>query len=185
MRVFTVLAGFAFAMPLAAVPAEQTTTQLETVIVEADEGFGDFAEWRSQIEAAIDKAKLKQRAELTAHDKKQILVLQEDMPKLREALDRMAVVIGQNPRQAMLSEIEKVELVKAYLKTQAILQNVPDELMIRCRLVHENERRNKRAACDLDYARAQQFLQKIAPKQSERDRRDVKRRFAASAERAR
>ncbi|HET9484683.1 MAG TPA: hypothetical protein VFO79_12055 [Xanthomonadales bacterium] len=161
----------------AAVPEERPPAELETVIVEADDSFSDFADWKADLEAAIAKAPLKERAELTAHDKKQILVLKDDMPKLRAAIDQMAAVIGKNPRQGMLSETEKVELVQAYIRTQTILMNVPDELAVRCRLLHENERRNKRAACEFDYARAQQFLQHVAPKQSERDRRDVKRRF--------
>ena len=166
----------------AAVPAEKPTTpQLETVIVEADDSFSDFAEWKAQIDAAIAKAKLKERSELTAHDKQQILVLKQDMPKLQTALDEMATIIGANPRQAMLTENEKVELVRAYVRTQAILLNVPDELMVRCRLLHENEHRNKRAACEFDYARAREFLEHVAPRQSERDRRDVKRRFGKRA----
>lgn len=166
----------------AALPAERPATpQLETVIVEADDSFSDFAEWKAQIDAAIAKAKLKERAELTAHDQQQILVLKEDMPKLKAALDEMATIIGANPRQAMLTENEKVELVRAYVRTQAILMNVPDELTVRCRLLHENEHRNKRAACEFDYARAREFLEHVAPRQSERDRRDVKRRFGKRA----
>lgn len=166
------------AVPAAAVPQDRKPTQLETVVVEADDSFSDFAGWKEALDAAIAKAPLKERSELTAHDLEQILVLKDDMPKLREAVDRMAAVIAKNPKQAMLSETEKVELVSAYVKTQAILMNVPDELAVRCRLLHEAERRNKRAVCEFDYARAQQFLQQVAPKQSERDRRDVKRRFS-------
>jgi hypothetical protein len=172
-------------LALAAHPAraadERPTTELETVIVEADDSFADFEGWKRELEAALDKAPLKERGELTSHDMKQILVLKEDMPKLRAAIDTMAGVIGKNPRQAMLSETEKVELVQAYVRTQAILMNVPDQLAVRCRLLHENEHRNKRAACEFDYERAQQFLQHVAPKQSQRDRRDVKRRFGSQA----
>ena len=173
--VAAVLAGDAVA-----VPAEAPTAQLETVIVEAEGDFSDFAGWKAELDRALASAKLKERHELTAHDEQQILVLKDDMPKLRAAIDEMAAVIAKNPRQSMLSETEKVELVRAYVRTQAILMNVPDELTVRCRLLSEPERRNKRAACDFDYARARQFLQHVAPKQSERDRRDVKRRFGAS-----
>jgi hypothetical protein len=175
-------AGLAAVLSAAAAPSgaakdERGETQLETVVVEADDSFSDFADWKRELEAALDKAPLKERSELTSHDLKQILVLKDDMPKLREAIDRMAAVIAKNPRQAMLSETEKVELVQAYVRTQAILMNVPEELAVRCRLLHEAERRNKRAVCEFDYARAQQFLQHVAPKESVRDRRDVKRRF--------
>jgi hypothetical protein len=176
--VFTLAASLAGAA--AAIPSEQPSAQLETVIVEADDSFSDFAEWKAELDRALANAKLKERHELSAHDQQQILVLKDDMPKLRAAIDEMAAVIAKNPRQAMLSEVEKVELVRAYVRTQAILMNVPDELTVRCRLLPEPERRNKRAACDLDYARARQFLQHVAPKQSERDRRDVKRRFGSS-----
>lgn len=55
--------------------------------------------------------------------------------------------------------------------------DVPDELAVQCRLLHEKERRNQRAACDFDYARAQQFLRHVAPKRSEHDRRVVERSF--------
>ena len=163
-----------------AIPSEQPSRQLETVIVEADDSFSDFEEWKAQLDRALANAKLKERHELTSHDEQQILVLKDDMPKLRAAVDAMATVIAKNPRQAMLSEQEKVELVRAYVRTQAILMNVPDELTVRCRLVPEPERRNKRAACEFDYARAREFLQHVAPKTSERDRRDVKRRFGAT-----
>jgi hypothetical protein len=180
-RLFTALLALA-AAEAAALPAEKPATkQLETVIVEADDSFSDFAEWKAQIDAAIAKAKLKERSELTAHDEKQILVLKDDMPKLKAALDEMASIIGENPREAMLTENEKVELVRAYVRTQAILLNVPDQLMVRCRMLHEEEHRNKRAICEFDYARAREFMEHVAPKQSERDARDVKRRFGSRA----
>ncbi|HVF34105.1 MAG TPA: hypothetical protein VND91_02155 [Candidatus Saccharimonadia bacterium] len=178
MRAAIVIVLLGFCVPATAVPEERKATELETVIVEADDSFSDFAGWKEALDAAIAKAPLKERSELTAHDLEQILILQEDMPRLREAVDRMAAVIAKNPKQAMLSETEKVELVSAYVRTQAILMNVPDQLAVRCRLLHEAERRNKRAVCDFDYARAQEFLQHVAPKQSQRDRRDVKRRFS-------
>ena len=181
MRYLLAAVALGVSTAAAAVPDERKTTELETVIVEADDSFSDFAGWKEDLEAAIAKAPLKERSELTAHDLKQILVLQDDMPKLKAAIDQMAAVIAKNPRQGMLSETEKVALVKAYVRTQAILMNVPDELAVRCRLLHEAEHRNKRAVCEFDYARAQQFLQKVAPKQSERDRRDVKRRFGKQA----
>lgn len=84
----------------AALPAERPATpQLETVIVEADDSFSDFAEWKAQIDAAIAKAKLKERAELTAHDGQQILVLKDDMPKLEAALDEMATMAPTRARR--------------------------------------------------------------------------------------
>lgn len=159
----------------------RSTKQLDEVVITADDSFKEFEAWKKALLAAIDKAPLKERSELTEHDKKQILVVQEDMPFLRKAVEDMSSVIADNPRASMLSEKEKLKLVQAYVRAQAILSNVPDELAIRCRMVTRPGQRNQEAACDLDYARAQQFLIKVGGGDKDKMSSDPKRRFGARA----
>jgi hypothetical protein len=151
----------------------------ETIVVTPDPGFGDFAPWRKAIEAALAKAPLKQRSELTQHDLEQILILRDDVPKLRRALDDMARVIDANPKQSMLTGNEKLELMRAYLVTQSILMNVPDELMIACRQRNRPGQRNEELVCEFDYARAEEMMRHVgsAFRTSMHKPNDAKRRF--------
>jgi hypothetical protein len=160
-------------------PLPESIFRGETIVVTPEDGFDDFEPWRRSIEAAIARAPLKQRSELTAHDREQILVLKDDMPRLKQSLEAMDRVISANRRASMLTDVEKLELARAYLRTQAILQNVPDELMIRCVLRNRPGQRNDDAICEFDYARAQDLLRKVGGSldAAKFKRVDPKRRF--------
>jgi hypothetical protein len=155
---------------------ERRTFRGETVVVTPDEDFSDFEQWRSALTKALDAAPLKERSELTEHDQRQILVLRDDMPKLRRAIADMGEVIARNPSKAQLSEAEKVKLVRAYVFAQGVLADMPDELTIHCELRPLPGRRNQGAVCEFDYFRAQQFLLRVGgPKL--RHNRDLKKQF--------
>jgi hypothetical protein len=49
--------------------------------------YHDYEAWERNVRDAIARAKLKPRAELTAHDEAQILIVESDMPVLQHALD--------------------------------------------------------------------------------------------------
>jgi hypothetical protein len=158
----------------------------ETIVVTPDETFEDFTPWRKAIETALAKAPLKQRHELTPHDLEQILILRDDVPKLRQALDDMDDVIRDNPKASMLTDVEKLALMRAYLVTQSILMNVPDELTVACRMRNRPGQRNEELVCEFDYARAEEMMRHVgsAFRTSMHKPVDPKRRFRAR-ERAR
>ena len=158
-------------------PGATDAKTLEPIVVEPPDDFGDFAEWKREVEGAIAKGALKPRDALTARDRRQILVLEQDLPRLRGAIEEMERVISDNPRESMLSEVERLALVRAYLRARSVLSNVPDELVLRCRMMRVAGQRGERAGCDFDYARARQFTEAMSKRPSPRKRRDAKRQF--------
>ena len=132
---------------------ERSTQQLEEVVVEerAEGDFADFEDWDREVRDGLSRAKLKERHELTEHDHAQILILQNEMPLLKRSLDKIQFLVRAHKFRQTLTHREIEELSKAYRTAEAILENVPDAFMPRCRQLRKYDSRNKMATCDVDY----------------------------------
>jgi hypothetical protein len=154
----------------AAVQAEEpTTTRLDEVVVEGQRpgDFDDVEAWDREVRDALDRAKLKQRDELTEHDQQQILVLQQEMPILKKNLDKIQKLVRAHKFRQTLSMHETQELADSYKKVEAILENIPDAMMPKCRKVHGGGRRNKTTTCEVDYFAIERQLDELRRKQGE------------------
>ena len=148
--------------------AAQGTRQLEEVIVEekVEGDFADFEAWDREVRDGLQRATLKQRDELTAHDHAQILILEKEMPVLKRSLDKIKFLVRAHKFRQTLTHREIEQLSEAYRTAEAILENVPDAFMPRCRQLHKYDGRNKVATCDIDYYAIQKQMDEYARKRA-------------------
>jgi hypothetical protein len=135
-----------------ACPADAPRRLDEIVVEERAPGdFEDVERWNREVRDALGRARLKRRGELSAADHAQILILEDEMPVLRRSLDTIERLTREHRFRMTLGERELLELAGAYEKAEAVLENVPDAFMPRCRLKRKHAQRNKAAMCDVDY----------------------------------
>jgi hypothetical protein len=130
---------------------------LERVVVEARAQPSDFADvqkWAREVRDGLARAKLKQRDELTDHDVAQIMVLEGEMDDLKRSLGEIERLVRKHKFRQTLTQGETVRLARNYQKVEAILENIPDAFMPRCRLMRKYAQRNKAAVCEVDYLAA-------------------------------
>jgi hypothetical protein len=157
MFAYALIAGFALGNP-AAVQAEESI--LGTIVVEEKlpDPYADFDAWEHNMLDALARAQLKYRDQLTDEDRAQILILQSDMPVLKQSIGTMNRLINKHRFRRTLSTSDQLALVRAYAKAEAILENVPDAFLPRCRLLNREGQRNRTPVCEHDYAAMQHLL---------------------------
>lgn len=156
---FAVATGALAAAPAPPPPdaANGGERRLDEVVVEARAQPGDFADvqkWAKEVRDGLARAKLKQRDELTEHDMAQIMVLEGEMDELKRNLAQIESLVRKHKFRQTLTQGETVRLARAYSKVEAILENIPDAFMPRCRLMPKYAQRNKAAICQVDYLAA-------------------------------
>ena len=142
---------------------------LEKVVVEERAPPGDFADmqkWAKEVRDGLARAKLKQRDELTEHDIAQIMVLESDMDVLKRNLTQIENLVRKHKFRQTLTQGETLRLARAYSKVEAILENIPDAFMPRCRLMREYAKRNKATVCEVDYLAAARTVDEYRRKRS-------------------
>jgi len=136
---------------------ERGERTMEKVVVEERAPPGDFAEvqkWAKEVRDGLSRAKLKQRDDITEHDMAQIMVLEGEMDDLKRSLGEIESLVRKHKFRQTLTQGETVRLARNYQKVEAILENIPDAFMPRCRLMRKYAQRNKAAVCEVDYLAA-------------------------------
>jgi hypothetical protein len=160
IRTIAMILATAFApVAFAADPAvsEEGGRTLGTVVVEAraqPTEFADIRKWAKEVRDGLSRAKLKQREELTEHDRAQIMVLEGEMDLLKNNLATIESLVRKHKFRQTLTQGETLRLARAYSRVEAILENIPDAFMPRCRLMRKYAQRNKATVCSVDYLAA-------------------------------
>jgi hypothetical protein len=81
------------------------------------------------------------------------------MPVLKRSIGTMNRLIRKQRFRQTLSSYDQLTLVRAYAKAEAILENVPDAFLPRCRLLNRTGQRNRTPVCERDYAAMQELLE--------------------------
>lgn len=173
----------------AAAPVEGTTEgrKLDKVEVTAraqPTDFDDVQKWAKEVRDGLSRAKLKQRDELTEHDMAQIMVLESEMADLKRALGEIEALVRKHKFRQTLTQGETLRLARNYQKVEAILENIPDAFMPRCRLMREYAKRNKATVCEVDYLAAARTVDEYRRKRGGMGENEQTRDAIAAIERA-